>query len=59
MMQLHAQNRRASHEGTRTPESVARKRSHMNLNRTQVIGALLLGALVLLILLLRYWKFSG
>jgi hypothetical protein len=31
----------------------------MKLNRTQVIGALLLAALVLLVLLLRYWKFSG
>jgi hypothetical protein len=31
----------------------------MKLNRTQVIGALLLAALVLLGLLLRYWKFSG
>jgi hypothetical protein len=31
----------------------------MKLNRTQVIGALLLAALVLLALLLRYWKFSG
>jgi hypothetical protein len=31
----------------------------MKLNRTQVIGALLLAALVLLGLLLRYRKFSG
>jgi hypothetical protein len=31
----------------------------MKLNRTQVVGALLLGGLVLLVLLLRYWKFSG
>ena len=31
----------------------------MKINRTQVIGALLLAALVLLGLLLRYWKFSG
>jgi hypothetical protein len=31
----------------------------MKLNRTQVIGAALLAALVLLGLLLRYWKFSG
>ena len=31
----------------------------MKLNRTQVIGALVLAALVLLGLLLRYWKFSG
>jgi hypothetical protein len=31
----------------------------MKLNRTQVIGVLLLAALVLLGLLLRYWKFSG
>jgi hypothetical protein len=31
----------------------------MNINRTQVIGALILAALVLLALLLRYWKFSG
>jgi len=34
----------------------------VKLNRTQVFGALLLAALVLLVLLLRYWgfwKFSG
>jgi hypothetical protein len=31
----------------------------MKINRTQVIGALILAALVLLGLLLRYWKFSG
>jgi len=31
----------------------------VNLNRTQIIGALLLAALALLALLLRYWKFSG
>jgi hypothetical protein len=31
----------------------------MRLNRTQVMGALLLAALVLQGLLLRYWKFSG
>jgi hypothetical protein len=31
----------------------------MKLNRTQVVGALLLGGLVLLVLLLRYWKLSG
>jgi uncharacterized membrane protein len=31
----------------------------MKLNRVQVVGALLLAALALLILLLRYWKFSG
>jgi hypothetical protein len=31
----------------------------MKLSRTQVVGALLLAALILLILLLRYWKFSG
>jgi hypothetical protein len=30
----------------------------MKLNRTPVIGALLLAALALLALLLRYWKFS-
>jgi hypothetical protein len=29
------------------------------MSRTQVVGALLLAALVLLALLLRYWKFSG
>jgi hypothetical protein len=29
------------------------------MNRTQVVGALLLAALVLLVLLLRYWKFPG
>jgi len=28
-------------------------------NRMQVVGALLLAALVLLALLLRFWKFSG
>jgi hypothetical protein len=32
---------------------------HMKINRTQVIGALILAALVLFGLLLRYWKFSG
>jgi hypothetical protein len=31
----------------------------MKLNRTQIFGALLLALLVLLTLLLRYWKFSG
>jgi hypothetical protein len=31
----------------------------MNPNRTQIIGALLLAALLLLGLLIRYWKFSG
>jgi hypothetical protein len=31
----------------------------MKLSRTQVVGALLVAALVLLVLLLRYWKFSG
>jgi hypothetical protein len=31
----------------------------MKPNRIQVIGALLLAALVLLGLLLRHWKFSG
>jgi hypothetical protein len=31
----------------------------VNLNRTQVLGALLLAALALLALLIRYWKFSG
>jgi hypothetical protein len=31
----------------------------MKINRTQVIGVLLLAALLLLGLLLRYWKFSG
>jgi hypothetical protein len=31
----------------------------MKLNRTQVIGALILAALVWLSPLLRYWKFSG
>jgi hypothetical protein len=29
------------------------------MNRTQVVGAILLAALVLLVLLLRYWKFPG
>jgi hypothetical protein len=31
----------------------------VRINRTQVIGALLLAALVLLAMLLRFWKFSG
>lgn len=31
----------------------------MKLSRTQVVGALLLAALVLLVLLVRYWKFFG
>jgi hypothetical protein len=31
----------------------------VQINRTQVIGALLLAGLVLLVLLLRLWKFSG
>jgi hypothetical protein len=31
----------------------------VKLNRTQVLGALLLAALALLALLFRYWKFSG
>ena len=31
----------------------------MRLHRAQVVGALILAALALLILLLRYWKFSG
>jgi hypothetical protein len=31
----------------------------VKLNRTQIIGALLLAALTLLALLLLYWKFSG
>jgi hypothetical protein len=31
----------------------------MKPNRTQVFGALLLAGLVLLALLIRYWKFSG
>jgi hypothetical protein len=31
----------------------------MKLSRVQIVGALLLAALVLLALLLRYWKFSG
>jgi len=31
----------------------------VQINRTQVIGALVLAALVLLILLLRLWKFGG
>jgi hypothetical protein len=29
------------------------------MNRTQVVGAILLAALVLLAMLLRFWKFSG
>jgi hypothetical protein len=31
----------------------------MKPNRTQIIGALLLAVLLLLALLIRYWKFSG
>jgi len=31
----------------------------VKLNRTQVVGALLLAGIVLLILLLRYWKLLG
>jgi hypothetical protein len=31
----------------------------MKPNRTQIIGALLLAALLLLGLLIRYWKFCG
>jgi hypothetical protein len=31
----------------------------VRINRTQVVGALLLAALVLLAMLLRFWKFSG
>jgi hypothetical protein len=31
----------------------------VQINRTQVIGALILAGLVLLVLLLRLWKFSG
>jgi len=31
----------------------------MKLSRAQVAGALLLAALALLVLLLRYWKFPG
>jgi hypothetical protein len=31
----------------------------VKLNRTQILGALLLAALALLALLIRYWKFSG
>jgi hypothetical protein len=31
----------------------------MKLNRVQVLGALLLAAIALLILLLRYWSISG
>jgi hypothetical protein len=31
----------------------------VKLNSTQIFGALLLAALALLALLLRYWKFSG
>lgn len=31
----------------------------MKLNQTQVAGVLLLAALVLIGLLIRYWKFSG
>jgi hypothetical protein len=31
----------------------------MKLNRVQVMGALLLAAIALLILLLRYWSISG
>jgi hypothetical protein len=31
----------------------------MQPNRTQVMGAILLAAIVLILLLLRLWKFSG
>jgi uncharacterized membrane protein len=31
----------------------------VKLNRTQIVGALILATLALLALLLRYWKFSG
>jgi hypothetical protein len=31
----------------------------MRLNRTQTLGALIVAGLALLVLLLRYWKFSG
>jgi len=31
----------------------------VRINRTQVVGALLLAALVLIAMLLRFWKFSG
>jgi len=31
----------------------------VKLNGTQVVGALILAALALAVLLLRYWKFSG
>ena len=31
----------------------------MQINRTQVAGALLLAGLALLVLLIRYWKFPG
>jgi len=31
----------------------------VKLNCTQVLGALLLAALALLVLLIRWWKFSG
>jgi len=31
----------------------------VKINRTQVIGALLLAALALIALILRYWMFSG
>jgi len=31
----------------------------LRLSRAQVVGALMLAAIVLLILLLRYWKFPG
>jgi hypothetical protein len=31
----------------------------MKLNQTQILGVLLLAGLVLLALLIRYWKFSG
>ena len=39
-----------------TPSSEDRAAS---MNRTQVIGVLLLASIVLLVLLLRYWKFTG
>jgi hypothetical protein len=62
-MPPHASPQSAS-EYSRQPKLIFRGvisylHSSMKPNRTQVIGALLLATLVLLGLLIRYWKFSG
>jgi len=50
---------RTSHLQLRRPAVITYPQQPMKLNRTQIIGALRRAALVLLALLLRYWKFSG